>query len=159
LPLAPNVPEFRESAVLHRALLLGVLAEPETRALLLASRRVGDSLRPLCWMLGIEVSLLYPAAANLAPPTADAAATPAPSADDRGPNPVTDEICSPVVATRIVAAMEPIMRGVIEPSAGRARGRRFFRDGLSGSPYARAFHYVMVTNYRRRRFLAPLFPP
>jgi hypothetical protein len=61
LPIAPNVPDFRDSAVGHRAQLLGLLAEPETQALLLASRRVGDSLRPLCWMLGIEVSLLYPA--------------------------------------------------------------------------------------------------
>jgi hypothetical protein len=120
LPLAPNVPEFRDSAVLHRALLLGVLAEPETRALLLASRRVGDTLRPLCWMLGIEVSVLYPD-----PPAAGAAVvsdvdavSSAPAADHRVPDPVTDDS-----ASRVVATVGPITRGVIEPDAGRPRAR------------------------------------
>jgi hypothetical protein len=76
LPIAPAVPEFRDSAAAHRELLLRLLAEPKTRTLLLASRRVGDSLRPLCWMLGIEVSVLYPA-----PPSAETVvATPDPVA-------------------------------------------------------------------------------
>ncbi len=95
LPLAPNVPEFRDSAVAHRALLLGVLAAPETQALLLASRRLGDSLRPLCWMLGIEVSMLFPAAAV----SVVDAVSPAPAADDRGPDPVTDKTASAAFAT------------------------------------------------------------
>jgi hypothetical protein len=59
--LAPAVPEFRDSAAAHGAELRHALAEPEMRELLLASRRVGDSLRPLCWMLGINTSILYPA--------------------------------------------------------------------------------------------------
>jgi hypothetical protein len=61
LPLAPSVPEFRDSAVAHREDIRRLLEAPEMRALFLASRRVGDSLRPLCWMLGIEAALLYPA--------------------------------------------------------------------------------------------------
>jgi hypothetical protein len=114
LPLAPNVPEFRDSAAAHRALLLDVLAEPETRALLLASRRVGDSLRPLCWMLGIESSVLYPA------PLVSFvdAVHPAPGADDRGATPVTDERSSDAIAPPIVATLGQGMPGVIEPPAG-----------------------------------------
>jgi hypothetical protein len=123
LPLAPNVPEFRDSAAGHRALLLALLAEPEMRALLLASRRVGDSLRPLCWMLGIESSVLYPArpAAGAAVVSGVDAVSPAPTADDRVPDPVTDETSSRVVATQVVATMETIMGGGIEPPAGRPR--------------------------------------
>jgi hypothetical protein len=59
--LAPAVPEFRDSAAAHGEALRLLLAAPEMRALLLASRHVGDSLRPLCWMLGINTSFLYPA--------------------------------------------------------------------------------------------------
>ncbi len=114
LPFAPNVPEFRDSAVAHRALLLNVLAEPETQALLRASRRVGDSLRPLCWMLGIESSVLYPAPVSVVDAMGPA---PARAADDRGPSPVTDERASSTIAPPVVATPGPIMPGVMEPPA------------------------------------------
>jgi hypothetical protein len=106
LPLAPNVPEFRDSAAGLRAQLLGLLAEPETRALLLASRRVGDSLRPLCWMLGIEVSVLYPArpAAQTVVVISDPVA-PAPAGADSVP----DENAVPAVARPA-----PIIPGVMQ---------------------------------------------
>jgi hypothetical protein len=94
LPLAPNVPEFRDSAAGLRARLLGLLAEPEARALLLASRRIGDSLRPLCWMLGIEVSVLYPR-----PPAAE---TVVPTPDPCGSMPVS------AVARRAPSAAGPL---------------------------------------------------
>ncbi len=80
LPLAAAVPEFRDSAVVHRTQLLGLLAEPEAQALLLASRRVGDSLRPLCWMLGIEVAVLYPERPAVLAPDPEVPA-PTPTAD------------------------------------------------------------------------------
>jgi hypothetical protein len=111
------VPEFRDSAVGQRALLLGVLAEPETQALLLASRRVGDSLRPLCWMLGIEVSVLYPARQAPARPVGDAAAAPdvdaSPLADTRLPDPVTEEdtlsaITAPMTITAAGGESPPV---------------------------------------------------
>jgi hypothetical protein len=61
LGLAPQIPRFVWSAPACRARLERVLDDPEMRVLLMASRRVGDSLRPLCWMLGVEFSVLYPA--------------------------------------------------------------------------------------------------
>ena len=118
IPVAPNVPDFRDSAAGHRAWLLAVLAEPETRALLLASRRVGDSLRPLCWMLGIESSVLYPARpADLTPDPVvpapeSAAAMSAPTADNRVPDP------APAVAT-----LGPIMAAGTESTPPRPRAR------------------------------------
>jgi hypothetical protein len=116
LPFAPNVPEFRDSAAGLRLLLLGLLAEPETQALLLASRRVGDSLRPLCWMLGIEASLLYPArpVAQTVVATPDSVA-PAPAPDNRVPIPATDENASPAFATP-----GPTMAVVTEPPPARS---------------------------------------
>jgi hypothetical protein len=134
LPLAPNVPDFSACAVAHRALLLDVLAAPETRALLLASRRVGDSLRPLCWMLGIESSVLYPA-----PLVSDVdAVSPAPAADARGATPVADEGALSAVATQGVAPAGPMMSCGIDPPEERPRAREggdFFSDGLSGWAY------------------------
>jgi hypothetical protein len=59
-PLAPAVARFPGSAPACAEELRHALADPEMRALLMASRQVGDSLRPLCWMLGVEKSLLYP---------------------------------------------------------------------------------------------------
>jgi hypothetical protein len=124
LPLAPNVPGFRESAAFHRGELLVLLAEPEAQALLLTSRRVGDSLRPLCWMLGIEVSVLYPAR-----PVGDAAVvlthdpSPPKSAGSEA-SPVTGESEGSVVVTpgRIVAP-----RTGSPPTPPRARdGDDFF---------------------------------
>jgi len=97
LPIAPNVPEFRDSAVAHRAWLLALLAEPETQALLLASRRVGDTLRPLCWMLGIEVSVLYPA--RQATGSVVDPASPTPAAEDEALNPVAGEPAFPASVT------------------------------------------------------------
>ncbi len=126
LPLAPNVPEFRDSAVAHRALLLSVLAEPRTQALLLANRRVGDSLRPLCWMLGIVVSVLYPTplVAGAAVVSGGDAVPSAPVATAaRGvPDPIVDGTTFSAFGARFVATAEPIVAGVIEPLAPRARG-------------------------------------
>ncbi len=127
LPLAPNVPEFRDSAVWHRELLLAVLAEPETRALLLASRRAGDALRPLCWMLGIESSILYPARPAPDQPAAGAAVVsvvdPVSSADNPMPDPVRDKTaCSPF-ATRIIATAEPILGAATDTNPARPRAR------------------------------------
>jgi hypothetical protein len=123
LPLAPNVPDFRESAAFHRGELLSLLAEPETRALLLASRRVGDSLRPLCWMLGIESSVLYPARPSAGVSGVDAAPS-APDADTQMPDPVTDETVFSADATSM-----PNMAGRTDsPSRPRARDRdEFFK--------------------------------
>jgi hypothetical protein len=66
--LAPAVARFPGSAPACAEELRQALADPEMRALLMSSRRVGDSLRPLCWMLGVEKSLLYPEAAVAAAP-------------------------------------------------------------------------------------------
>jgi hypothetical protein len=125
LPLAPAVPEFRDSAALHRAQMLALLAQPETRALLQASRRVGDSLRPLCWMLGIEFSVLYPARPDPARPAAGAtdgsivgSVSPAPAADNAIHDPAPDETSS-----RAVATMRPMMSFGGEPPEGRSRAR------------------------------------
>ncbi len=133
LPLAPNVPDFRDSAVAHRAMLLAVLAEPEARALLLASRRVGDALRPLCWMLGIEVSVLYPARPAASTAVVDAVSSAsAPAADTRIPDPVTDETaCSacPTPST-ITAPGTDTAPGTELPPArtrGAAGGDFFYR--------------------------------
>ncbi len=117
LPLAPNVPAFRDSAAGLRAGLLGLLAEPEAQAFLLTSRRVGDSLRPLCWMLGIEASVLYPArpaasAADVLPPDRWAAA-PVVASGKPVKSPVTDDNTCPVVPTH-----GPIAFGVIEAPGG-----------------------------------------
>jgi hypothetical protein len=130
LPLAPSAPQFRDSAAAHRALLLGVLAEPRMRALLMASRRVGDSPPPLRWMLGIDVSVLYPAAAARASVGSGVdvvASAPAATADHGVPDPVTDNTASSAVAARVVATAGPIVTGVIEPLTARARqGGDFF---------------------------------
>jgi hypothetical protein len=123
LPIAPNVPEFRDSAVAHRAWLLAVLAEPETRALLVASRRVGDTLRPLCWMLGIESSLLYPA--PLVSVVDPARPAPAAAADDRGAISDTDEHGSPAFAPHGLSTLGPVIPGVTESSEKRG----FFTTG------------------------------
>jgi hypothetical protein len=131
LPFASAVPEFRDSAATHRELLLRLLGEPETRALLLVSRRVGDSLRPLCWMLGIEVSVLYPAR-----PGASAAVksiidpgcpAPATSADNRVLDPLPNEN-----AISAFARANPIMVAGTDspPAQPRAReGDPFFTTG------------------------------
>jgi hypothetical protein len=125
LPLVPNVPEFRDSAVWHRALLLGLLAEPEMRALLLASRRVGDSLRPLCWMLGIDVSVLYPArpaAGGVVVSTGNPVPS-APTADHRGPDPVTDNTEVSAAAIHDVTKPGPITAAGTESPPARSRAR------------------------------------
>jgi hypothetical protein len=59
-PLAPAVPEFRESAVACGEHPRRLLVEPEMRTLLMLSPSVGNSSRSMCWMLGVETSLLYP---------------------------------------------------------------------------------------------------
>jgi hypothetical protein len=126
LPLAPNVPEFRDSAAGHRAWLLALLEEPETQALLLASRRVGDTLRPLCWMLGIEVSVLYPArpvAGAAVVSVVDAVPVDAVAADNRVSDPVTDETAIPAFATHGVATMGTIMAAETEFPLPRPRAR------------------------------------
>jgi hypothetical protein len=127
LPLAPNVPAFRDSAAGLRAGLLGLLAEPEAQAFLLTSRRVGDSLRPLCWMLGIESSILYPARPAPDQPAAGAAVVsvvdPVSSADNPMPDPVRDKTaCSPF-ATRIIATAEPILGAATDTNPARPRAR------------------------------------
>jgi hypothetical protein len=125
LPIAPNVPEFRDSAAWHRALLLGLLAEPEMQALLLASRRVGDALRPLCWMLGIEAAVLYPArpAARAAVVSMIDPVSSAPSADNRAPDPVTDEAAFSAGATQAVTTTGPIMAAATKTPPARSRAR------------------------------------
>jgi hypothetical protein len=125
LPIAPNVPEFRDSAAWHRARLLAVLADPEVQALLLVSRRVGDTLRPLCWMLGIEASVLYPArpAAGAADVSSVDAVSSAPTAADRMPDPVTDETAFSASATRTVATLGPMMAVGTESTPARPRAR------------------------------------
>jgi hypothetical protein len=113
LPLAPSVPEFRDSAVAHRAEIRRLLEAPEMRALLLASRRVGDTLRPLCWMLGIEAALLYPARpAACAPDFCADPLGPAPAAAN--PAPEQDEVFA-------VATNRPIVPAVIEPPSAWPR--------------------------------------
>jgi hypothetical protein len=127
LPLAPNVVGFRESAVWHRAQLLGLLAEPETQALLRASRHVGDTLRPLCWMLAIETSLLYPA-----PPPAPAAVVSTPDPSDPAPGHASGAARSaenPMPSKNevfAVATPRPFMASVIEPLPRAREGDDFF---------------------------------
>jgi hypothetical protein len=113
LTLAPSVPEFRDSAVAHREDIRRLLEAPEMRALFLASRRVGDSLRPLCWMLGIEAALLYPAR----PAARDAVSTP-------GPSVPAPEVASPTAdqdAASAVAMHRPIVPAVMEPPSAWPR--------------------------------------
>jgi hypothetical protein len=45
------------------AAMRDLLGDPEMAVLLAATRRTGELLRPLCWGLGIEASLLHPRAA------------------------------------------------------------------------------------------------
>jgi hypothetical protein len=115
--LAPAVPEFRDSAAAHGEALRPLLAAPEMRALLLASRRVGDSLRPLCWMLGIETAILYPA------PTAGSTPESLVSAPV-GAAPVLDQNERPAVATPRAVFLEIIETPWIRPSA--PEGGAFF---------------------------------
>jgi hypothetical protein len=113
LPLAPCVPNFRDSAVAYREEIRRLLEAPEMRALLLASRRVGDTLRPLCWMLGIEAALLYPARpAACAPDFCADPLGPAPAAAN--PAPEQDEVFA-------VATNRPIVPAVIEPPSAWPR--------------------------------------
>jgi hypothetical protein len=115
--VAPAVPGFRDSAAAHGEQLRRVLAEPETQALLLASRRVGDVLRPLCWMLGIETALLYPARS----PASAAVSSPYPLVPAAGSAVATAASAAATAVT--VATPRPITPGATNPPPAWPRAR------------------------------------
>jgi hypothetical protein len=97
--LAPQIFDCRYSAAFHAKELRRLLAEPEMRALLMANRYAGDSLRRVCWALGVEESLLYdePSA-----PAAPVVAEPEPAIM----TPAEIDVSAPPDAAQVFAAPE-----------------------------------------------------
>jgi hypothetical protein len=111
--VAPNWAGSNYAAVWGAA-MRDLLADPRMAALLAATPRMGKLLRPLCWGLGIEASMLQP---RVAPPDAAEAATAAVDAE-------ADEIVS-----RDAAVMTPVAARDKAPAATRPDGfclLRFF---------------------------------